>query len=378
MVSQRCSASATSDGSTDKVVDDTILMEVTAPVLEPHVNSMSAVTTHHSSISYAPGRKSSLHAPTMLFTGHSGPVYACQFDASGAVIATGGMDKGIFLWNVSGNENNNFNVLRGHKNAVLQLHWTSQGNQIVTCSADKSVCLWDAHKGQRIMKLNEHSGIVNCCAVAGKLCPDMIVSGSDDCTAVIWDVRQQQPKSTLFLDYQVTTVALSTDGQTAYTGGIDNIIRVWDLRHGEPDDPLIELSGHSDTITGLALSPDGTTLLSNGMEGAMRSWNVRPFVAAVTDPSVREQGHARQERLFLGHRHGAEKSLLRCAWSPDGMQVTSGSADRNVHIWDAQTCEPLYCLPGHTGSVNDVTFHPYEPIVASCSTDKQVWLGELD
>ncbi len=37
----------------------------------------------------------------------------------------------------------------------------------------------------------------------------------------------------------------------------------------------------------------------------------------------------------------------------------------------------LYRLPGHHGSVNDVTFHPYEPVLASASSDKKIFMGEL-
>lgn len=50
---------------------------------------------------------------------------------------------------------------------------------------------------------------------------------------------------------------------------------------------------------------------------------------------------------------------------------------RLVHIWDTDSTKELYCLPGHKGSVNEVLFHPTEPIIASCGSDKQIFLGEL-
>ena len=58
-------------------------------------------------------------------------------------------------------------------------------------------------------------------------------------------------------------------------------------------------------------------------------------------------------------------------------QVTAGSADRMVYVWDLHTRSLLYALPGHQGSVNAVVFHPKEPIVASGSSDKSIFLGEL-
>jgi len=56
------------------------------------------------------------------------------------------------------------------------------------------------------------------------------------------------------------------------------------------------------------------------------------------------------------------QNLLRVAWSSDGGQVSAGSGDRFVYIWDTTSRRILYKLPGHAGSVNEVDFHPFEPI----------------
>lgn len=58
--------------------------------------------------------------------------------------------------------------------------------------------------------------------------------------------------------------------------------------------------------------------------------------------------------------------------------MTAGSGDRFVYIWDTTTRRILYKLPGHNGSVNDIGFHPKEPIVLSASSDKQIYLGEIE
>lgn len=126
------------------------------------------------------------------------------------------------------------------------------------------------------------------------------------------------------------------------------------------------LSGHTDTVTGMRLSPDGTHLLTNAMDNTLRMWDLRPY--APTN---------RCTKVFVGHQHNMEKHLLHCDWSPDGKAVTSGSADRMVNVWETQTRRLLYRLPGHSGSVNEVVFHPKEPIVASGATDKKIFMGEI-
>ncbi|PPD66959.1 hypothetical protein GOBAR_DD36167 [Gossypium barbadense] len=77
-------------------------------------------------------------------------------------------------------------------------------------------------------------------------------------------------------------------------------------------------------------------------------------------------------KILEGHQHNFEKNLLKCGCSPDGSKVTAGSSDRMVYIWDTTSRRILFKLPGHTGSVNETIFHPNEPIVGSCSSDKQI------
>lgn len=57
--------------------------------------------------------------------------------------------------------------------------------------------------------------------------------------------------------------------------------------------------------------------------------------------------------------------------------ISAGSSDRFVYIWDVNTKKILYKLPGHLGSVNDISFHPKEEIILSGSSDKTLYMGEL-
>jgi len=180
----------------------------------------------------------------------------------------------------------------------------------------------------------------------------------------LWDSRKKVAVQTMQSNFQVTAVSFSDTSEQVISGGIDNDIKVWDLRKNEV---LYAMRGHSDTVTGLELSPDGSYLLTNAMDNTVRIWDVRPF--------------APQERcvkVFQGNQHVFEKNLLRCAWSPDGGQVSAGSGDRFVYVWDTTSRRIVYKLPGHAGSVNEVDFHPFEPIIASGSSDKRIFLGEIE
>ena len=157
------------------------------------------------------------------------------------------------------------------------------------------------------------------------------------------------------------------------------------------------LSGHQDIVTGLRLSPDGNSLLSNSMDNTMRSWDVKPYAAGdrcekvflgaqvpspPPPPPAPPRCFSRRRRrppdrplpvpdphpLGRPAQHNYEKGLLKCSWSKNASQVAAGSADNFVYVWNAETKRILYKLPGHKGTVNEVDFHPTQPIISRAAT----------
>uniref|UniRef100_A0A915CRC5 U5 small nuclear ribonucleoprotein 40 kDa protein n=1 Tax=Ditylenchus dipsaci TaxID=166011 RepID=A0A915CRC5_9BILA len=292
-------------------------------------------------------RTSHLFSPIVSLTGHDGEIYAAEFSKDGNCLASTGYDMKIFLWNVFG-ECENFSTLSGHTGAVMDLHFNSDSSHIYTCSTDKTVRVWDMESGNCIRKLKTHTDFVNSCYPARRG-PELIVSGSDDGTIIVHDTRKKTPAFQVenTNKYQVTAVTFDDTAQQIVSGGIDNVIKIWDIRRNEAVHFLV---GHADTITGLSLSPEGSHVLSNSMDCTAR--------------------------IFTGHQHNFEKNLLRCAWSADSSKVSCGSSDRFVYVWEVPSRNIAYRLPGHQGSVNAVGFHPNEPILLSAGSDKRIFLSE--
>lgn len=309
-----------------------------------------------------PERTSDLLAPIMCLTGHDGPVLSCKFSPDGQHILSGSHDKMILLWDTFGECANVMNF-KGHSNAVLEVNWAADGEYLFSGSADRTGAMWDARTGARVRMYRGHTGVVNsfCPAREHHIC----ASASDDKTCRVWDSRVKHSQEVLRHPWQVTAAAVAHDGMRVFTGCLDGVVRSYDLRR--PGEVELELEGHQDIVTGLSLSRDGDHLLSNAMDNVVRCWDVKPYCAE----------EERCPKVFLGAQHNFEKGLLRCSWSPTGTHVGAGSADSFVYIWDAATKRIAYKLPGHTGCVNEVDFHPLQPIIASCGNDKQIYVGEI-
>ncbi|KAJ3333391.1 hypothetical protein HDU76_008642 [Blyttiomyces sp. JEL0837] len=309
-------------------------------------------------------RTSSLKSPIMLLTGHQAEVFTCKFSPSGQQIASGSMDRMIYLWNTYG-ECENYNTLKGHTGAILEVQWSRDGTNIYSASTDKTIGVWDAVTSERIKRLKGHTSFVNSVS-STRRGQELLATASDDCTARIWDPRQKSPVHILEDKYQLTAVAWSDDSNTVFTGGLDNEIKAWDMR--KPGTIGYRLPGHLDTISGLRVSPDGGYLLSDAMDNTVRIWDIKPFAV----------GGSRLLKILEGAPHGPEKQLLKPCWSSDGDFVAAGAADRSVVIWDVATRRIVYKLPGHKGCVNEVAWHPKEPIILSGSNDKTMFLGEVN
>ncbi|KFD57286.1 hypothetical protein M514_01797 [Trichuris suis] len=307
-------------------------------------------------------RFSHLSAPIILLQGHMGEVYTAKFSKDGTFLASAGFDQKILLWNVYG-ECDNFAVLSGHTGAIMELHFSAESDMLVTCSTDKTIRIWDMETGVCLRKFKGHTSFVNSCHLARRG-PRLICSGSDDGTIKVWDQRKRDYIHSFDNKYQVTAVTFNDTTEHVIAGGIDNDLKVWDLRKGVV---AYGMFGHVDTVTGLCLSPDGSHVLSNSMDCTVRIWDIRPFAPEV-----------RCVRVLQGNQHNFEKNLLRCSWSPDGNKVSAGSSDRYVYVWDVMSQRILYKLPGHFGSVNETDFHPCEPIILSAGSDKKVYMGELE
>ncbi len=127
------------------------------------------------------------------------------------------------------------------------------------------------------------------------------------------------------------------------------------------------LKGHCDSVYSVAFTPDGAGLVSGSLDKTVKYWDVRPILRAyeASGPCGSGAPLCSSERNGQGGKgdgSGAKGSqctmnfaghqdyVLCVAVSHDGKWVVSGSKDRGVQFWDANTAVAQCMVQGHKNS----------------------------
>ncbi len=117
--------------------------------------------------------------------------------------------------------------------------------------------------------------------------------------------------------------------------------------------------GHTDSVRSVVWSPDGQRALSGSNDKTLRVWDA-------------ETGSCL--RVLEGHT----ANVSSVAWSPDGRRVLSGSNDKTLRMWDIETGCCLRVLEGHSANVLSVAWSPDGQGALSGSVDKTLRVWEVE
>jgi WD40 repeat protein len=90
-------------------------------------------------------------APAGVFTGHTKPVTSVAYSRGGKLLAAGGEDHTVHVWNAETSQE--LPVLIGHMKAVVAVAFSPDGTRLASASTDTTLRLWDPETGQEALSL---------------------------------------------------------------------------------------------------------------------------------------------------------------------------------------------------------------------------------
>ena len=250
------------------------------------------------------------------FVDHIDYVLTVVFSPDGKLIASGGYDSRLRLWDA--NTGHHIATLRGGGPAVA---FSPDGELLANAYGGDGIIgtigLWDVHTGELRHILKEYHGLLTCLAFSqdGKT----LVSSSGDSEVIFWDIPTAQRRYSLTTQHtgSVSSVAFSPDGKTLASGSYDQTLRLWDPHTGERKAVL----QYPDYVTSVAFSPDGRTV-AVGSSGWQNN-RIQLLDTETLQPLETLVGHV--------------EDITDLAFSPDGKTLASASCDGTILLWGTRT-----------------------------------------
>ncbi|ESO03943.1 hypothetical protein HELRODRAFT_99753 [Helobdella robusta] len=290
--------------------------------------------------------KNPLHAQEV----HDNEVMCVAWNANCKMFATGGVDRKVKLWEISGGKYEARGTLMGCNAGVTSVIFEPEVGHVVVAfhriGSDEAITL-DFLRST----LTGHSGYV----LSAKFMMDSnrVVSGGKDGILKLWDLKSITCIKSFFVGSMCTDL-VTLDSSTFISGHFDNLVRFWDIKSDSPKElKSVEMS---DKITSLDLSPDRKHLLVSTKDNAIHLIDVRK--TAIVNNF--------QAPGFLTH------NCNKAVFSPDGNFIGAGSLNGGIFIWDVNENKLNSTAKGHTDAVYAVAWSPNGRNFISCGKNKSV------
>ncbi|MCJ1251173.1 U3 small nucleolar RNA-associated protein 13 [Trapelia coarctata] len=199
---------------------------------------------------------------------HTTPVITGAVDRTGTLLATGGADGVVKVWDIRGGYVSH--TFRGHAGVISALHFfeasisdpdtevsarnksmserpksdredvdminapagdnDSVAYRLASGSEDGKIRIWDLEKRKAIATLDSHVSVVRSLCFSPE--QNALVSGSRDKTAIVWDARNWKSRRVIPVLESIEGVCFLKEGMLVCTGGESNVVRVWESATG--------------------------------------------------------------------------------------------------------------------------------------------------
>lgn len=301
----------------------------------------------------------------------AGTLDAVSFSPDGALLASGGRDNKVRIWNAATGEN--LRTIEGHNDWVMSVAFNNTGTLLLSGSRDDTVRMYDVATGVPLRIITQHQadvtavtfnpdgGVIASGGRDGKIRlhsaegqrvieldqfgqavwdlafdphGEILTSASEDGSIWLWGLWGSQAATLQRLvghEGPVVSIQYSANGDYLISGGLDGTVRLWDLSLLDTQDQItatVIMRGHLAPVMGLGLSADNQIAMSASLDGTVRLWDIVGTSSIGREISV---------------INGTGAPLTNLAFNPAGNQAASVGTDGVLNLWDmgAETIQLL-------------------------------------
>ncbi|XP_069380930.1 transducin beta-like protein 3 [Paralichthys olivaceus] len=270
-----------------------------------------------------------------------------------------------------------------HTVPVASMTFDSTSTLLATGGCDGTIKLWDVVKQYCTHNLKGSSGVVHLVQFHPDISRLQLFSSSLDCGIRLWDLRSSQCVCVLQSHYSaVTSLSFSADGDTMVSSGRDKICTVWDLetRKAKRTVPVYE------AVEGVVLLPENKDFSQIGVEskdlhfitagskGVLRVWE------ASTARCIYSQKLLSTLSPVSGEEEEQDdnpRSLTYLLHLPVSSRLATVTAEHNIVLYQLPALTTQQQFVGYSDEVLDVKFLGKDSHIVVATNSCQLKVFEL-
>ncbi|XP_030646685.1 transducin beta-like protein 3 [Chanos chanos] len=249
-----------------------------------------------------------------------------------------------------------------HNVPVASMTFDCTSTLLATGGCDGTIKLWDVIKQYCTHNLKGSSGVVHLVQFHPDINLLQLFSSSVDCVIRIWDLRTSKCICVLESHYSaVTSLAFSPDGSTLISSGRDKVCTVWDLKERKvkrtvPVYEAVEgvvLLPQDEDYSHIGVKSKELHFITAGSKGVLRVWEASSAKCVYTQtlpasPASGSEGAAEDE--------WDPRSLTHCLPMPQSARLATVTAEHNIVIYQLPSLTVRQQFVGYNDDILDVKF----------------------
>lgn len=346
---------------------------------------------------------------------HTTPVVTIAVDSTSALLATGGADGVVKVWDLRGGYTTH--TFHGHSGIISTLHFfqvdpadseqttkskkrkskqrnaeadempqdeATAGYRLASGGEDGKVRIWDLHKRRSVATLDAHVSVVRSLSYSPER--RLLLSASRDKTAILWDARLWQQQSTVAVLETIESAGFLGSGGFFYTGGDTARLRIWYTKSGNELTQEQTPGAEMEAVVDVLHHTGSPFLLSVRADQTLILHSLEPLTAGLIQgaqqiaplPVLRRISGTHDEVIDFAYI-GADRNLLALATNLEDIRLITLEAARNgSHSESAYFGADVALLKGHSDIIITLSVDWSGHWLATGAKDNTAKLWRLD
>ncbi|KAF7508361.1 hypothetical protein GJ744_009352 [Endocarpon pusillum] len=276
---------------------------------------------------------------------HTTPVITSTIDATGTLLATGGADGSVKVWDIKGGFVTH--TFHGHGGLVSALsffqvtsgpiskpkakrksieadHASADALSFFLASGgeDGKIRIWNLRTRKSVASLDSHVSVVKSLDFSEQ--QQTLLSAGRDKTMILWDSKSWKPRKVIPVLEVVEAAGFASDGKYCYSGGENGKVRIWSTSSGKEVTKEQIAGSESESIVSIQCGPD--FLLSVHLDQTIQLHNLQvlndviPGTSIDPLPLIRRISGNHDEIIDMA-LVGPDRSLLALATNTESIRV---------------------------------------------------------